>query len=372
MPLDGPAIAAGTFYASFLFDVADTIDLNKLGRIAGESAEPAPLRMRTTPSPEHIQFAVPPLAAKLGSIDVDGRAATARAKIYDYGVITIRFEFAYSGEWSGFAELTSSMRRGDRLAQEARRLLAGILADCSGALEEPHDTLVEDYFTCVIEQLAQPRDAATLLADHKTALVGILMAETRELSPDEQTEALRQRFSYYPEYMIAIQWDCALIVDSRENSLVLLDLLEFANSQLVEFRTYDAQLDDQIDLIYGTDLARQMRMRPLHRREAEQRAGQIGYLLVDIRELSDRASNALKIIGDAYYARVYRAVAGRLGLDVWQRQIESKLDSVGEVYRYLYDQAQTARSEFLELIVIVLIGIEIVVGVLGLLLTWHH
>jgi len=364
MSSDGLAVAAGTFYASFLFDVADTIDLHRLGRIAGESAEPAPLRMRATPSPEHIQFAVPPLAARLASATIDGHPATAHAKIYDYGVITIRFAISYSGTWAGFAQLANGLRRGDQLAFEARRLLADILTDCAGALVDPHDTLVEDYFTCVVEQFAQPVDAAALLTDHKGALVGLLMAETRDLSPDEQTEVLRQRFSYYPEDLVVIQWDCAFILDTQENSLVLLDLIEFANSQLVEFRTYDAQLDAQIDLIYGTELSTRLQTRPLHRREAEQRAAEIGYLLVDIRELSDRAGNALKIIGDAYYARVYRAVAARLGLDVWQREIQSKLDSVGEVYRY--------RSEFLELIVIVLIGIEIIVGVLGLLVTWRH
>jgi uncharacterized Rmd1/YagE family protein len=36
------------------------------------------------------------------------------------------------------------------------------------------------------------------------------------------------------------------------------------------------------------------------------------------------------------------------------------------VYRYLIDQAQIARGEFLEIIVILLIAIEIVVGILGL------
>lgn len=372
MLLDGPAITAGSFYASFLFDVADTIDLKKLGRIAGESAQPAPLRMRTTPSPEHIQFAVPPLAANLAPVTIDGHTAAVRTKIYDYGVITVRFTFAYSGTWLGFAEMANGLRRGDQLANEARRLLAGILADCAAALVEPHDTLVEDYFTCAVEQLADPLDAATLLAQHKTALVGLMMAEIRDLSPDEQTEVLRLRFSYFPEDLVILQWDCAFILDTPENALVLLDLFEFANSQLVEFRTYDAQLDEQIDTIYGLDLNRRARQRPLHRREAERRADQLGYLLVDIRELSDRASNSLKIIGDAYYARIYRAIAARLGIDVWQREIESKLESVGNVYRYLIDQAQAARSEFLEVIVIVLIGIEIVVGVLGLLVTWRH
>jgi len=36
-----PVITSGAFFARFVFDVADTIDLTKLGSIAGESTEPA-------------------------------------------------------------------------------------------------------------------------------------------------------------------------------------------------------------------------------------------------------------------------------------------------------------------------------------------
>ena len=104
----------------------------------------------------------------------------------------------------------------------------------------------------------------------------------------------------------------------------------------------------------------------MQRRAAEKRAERLGSLLVDVRELADRASNALKIIGDAYYARIYRGIANRLGLDDWQRQLDSKLDAVGETYRYLVDQSQVARGEFLELVVIVLIAVEIIVGLLAL------
>jgi hypothetical protein len=372
MPLDAPAINSATFYASFLFDVADTIDLTRLGRIAGESAEPAPLKLRAAPAHEHIQFAIPPLGANLPSITLDGITATTRAKIYDYGVISIRFAFPYSGSWSGFVDLNISLRKGDRLINEARRLLADVMRDGAPALIEPHATLVEDYFTSAIEELAAPRDAATLLSSHGAAIVALMLAEQLPLSPEEEVESLRLRFSYFPDDLVVVQWDSAFIFDSRENAQVLLDLIEFANSQLVEFRTYDARLDAELDAIHATGLPPQSQWRPLHRREADARAEGLGHLLVDIRELADRASNALKIVGDAYYARVYRAVASRLALDVWQRQIESKLDSVNEVYRYLIDRAQSARSEFLELIVIVLIAIEIVVGVVSLLATVRH
>ena len=71
-----------------------------------------------------------------------------------------------------------------------------------------------------------------------------------------------------------------------------------------------------------------------------------------------------------YYARIYRAAAKRLGLADWQRQIDTKLASVGDMYRFVSDQARNRRDEFLELIIIFLIALELIVGVLTLV-RWH-
>lgn len=362
---EDPRIASATFFACFLFDVADTIDLTQVGSIAGQSLQPAPLS-RPIPTPEAIQFTVPPRVAPLGEVTAHDRTGAARAKIYDYGVISVGFTFPYSGSWSGFIHLASTFRGDDALAVLARERLQRVRAECGAALVEPHEPLVEDYFVAAVEQLEKPLDAQALIDQLRPQLVRLMLAEPGPLAPSEESEALRFSFSYFPDDLVVVQWDSAFIFDSHADAEVVVDLLEFANSQLVELRTYDARLDAELDVIYAADFPPRARIRPMRRRGIEQRASQLSYLMVDIRELADRASNALKITGDAYYARIYRAIAARLGLDVWQRQIESKLDAVGDVYRYLVDEAQVARSEFLELIVIVLIAIEIVVGIFGL------
>ena len=360
------AIRSGAFQAFFIFDVADTIDLTNLVGIAGTDAERAPLRLRSTPSPGNIQFAVPPVVLPLAPVTIGVRRGESRAKIYDYGVVSIRFSFPFSGSWSDFADLSGALRRDDAVVAQAGKLLREFLRDYASALVDPHDTLVEDYYISTIAEFAGPLSSPALLTDHSADLVALLMAEPKPLGPEEQREALRLHFSYFENDLVVVLWDAAFIYENREDAQVIEDILEFANSQLVEFRTYDARLDGELDAIYAMDVPRMLSRGMTRRRAAERRSEQLGYLLVDIRELADRASNALKIIGDAYYARIYRGIAARLGLDDWQRQIDSKLDSVGEVYRYLVDQAQTARSEFLEVIVIVLIAIEIVVGILGL------
>ena len=102
------------------------------------------------------------------------------------------------------------------------------------------------------------------------------------------------------------------------------------------------------------------------RREAEQ-AATLRYLIVDVLELTDRSSNALKVVGDAYYARIYRSAAMRLGLADWQRHIDTKLASLGDMYRFFSDEARSRRDEFLEVTIVVLVALEVIIGILTLL-----
>ncbi|MFY9663753.1 MAG: hypothetical protein WAK19_04800, partial [Candidatus Cybelea sp.] len=57
-------IAKGAVRAYYLFDVADTIDLVKMGALGGDNRAPAALPLRRQASP-YLQFPVPPLVANL-------------------------------------------------------------------------------------------------------------------------------------------------------------------------------------------------------------------------------------------------------------------------------------------------------------------
>jgi len=357
-----PAIANGSFRAFFVFDVADTIDLARLRSVRGEGVTRAPLQLRREASSEFIQYPVPPLIVRLP--DLEEPHATVRAKIFDFGVIAIRISVPFSGSWTDFGELTRRLRRDPSLETQARAALEDVLAEIKPALDEPHTPLVEDYFVLAVESFTEPVSATYLADSCRDALAGLLLFEERPIVAAEVSEALRVSFSYFDDDLIAVQWDAAFIYERSEGAEAVMDILEFANSQLVEFRTYDARLDEELDAIYRLEPGK-----PISRfrsRQSNQSAAQLRYLLVDVHELTDRTANALKIIGDAYYARLYRGAAGRLGLADWQRQIDAKLRSVAEMYRVFQDQAQHARSEVLEIVVIALIAFEAVLGLLAL------
>jgi hypothetical protein len=223
---------------------------------------------------------------------------------------------------------------------------------------------LEDYFVFEVHAFTRPVLASELLGDYGEELASLVLCERRRLMPLERTEALRVNFAYFEDDLAIVQWDTAFIYDRPESAAAVEDILEFANTQLAELRTYDALLDAELDAIYKLDPKNVDRQSG--RNGPQRSADRLRYLIVDIHELTDRSTNSLKIIGDAYYARLYRGAAGRLGLKDWQSQIETKLQSVRDLYRFFHDEAQSRRGEFLEVVVIALIFLEVVIGLLTL------
>jgi hypothetical protein len=359
-----PAIAEGALHAYFLYDVADSIDLAGLSGVGGGRVSRAPLQLRREGSPSSVQFPTPPLVARLPGTTLADRPVEIRAKFFDYGVVSLRLTLRHSGSWQSFAEFGRSLRADSVLADLARETLDRLLLDNAAALDDPHDALVEDYFISEVRAFEESTTATDLLGRCAPALAGLIAGEERLLGSEEQAEQLRARFSYFDDDLAVVQWDAAFVYDRAEGAAATEDILEFANTQLVELRTYDKVLDAELDAIYGVEGRRSFG--PFSRKAAYAAAERLRYMIVDVLELTDRSSNALKIIGDAYYARLYRAAAQRLGLGDWQRQIDAKIASVNDMYRFFADQAQNARAEFTEIIVILLIAIEVVIGLLTL------
>jgi hypothetical protein len=360
-------IAAGVVRAYYLFDVADTIDLTIAGESGSESRAASELPLGPQTSSAYLQFPVPPLIVSMPDAAISGLACSVRLKAYDYGVMSLRLTFDAAGSWNALAALADRVRTDEKIAEFAETTALRFCDDHARALDDRHAPLIEDYFIIEIERFAETVDAETLLGEHFTELAGLLLGERKRLAATEAEEALRTRFSYHEDDLTIVQWDTAFVYDRPESARAIEDILEFANTQLLELRTYDALLDRELDGIYkiGSEKpARSLR----GRREADQ-AESVRYLIVDVLELLDRSSNALKVVGDAYYARIYRSAAKRLGLAEWQRQIDTKLASVGDIYRFVSDQARSRRDEFLELIIIALIALELIVGVATLL---HH
>src|SRR5256884_9234577 len=72
--------------------------------------------------------------------------------------------------------------------------------------------------------------------------------------------------------------------------------------------------------------------------------------------LFEQVTNALKLVGDQYLARVYSLASRRFHLGEWDASITRKLQTIDSIYAKMADRTAGRRMEILEWILNVLIA----------------
>jgi hypothetical protein len=203
---------------------------------------------------------------------------------------------------------------------------------------------------------ASAGSAAELLGQCGDWIAQIVRGESANFSPSELAEILESRMSYYDSDLLVVGWSAAFIRDTPEGAAPTMRLLEYANSQLLEFRYYDAVLTRLLQGVYrsldkGTGLLARWRL--------AREAARLNTIRLDIRELTERVDNSLKFLSDMFAARLYRMAATRIGVPDYRSLVEQKLESCGELYGFMMDQFHQSRAFILELMVVIILIIEL-------------
>ncbi len=90
-------------------------------------------------------------------------------------------------------------------------------------------------------------------------------------------------------------------------------------------------------------------------------------LFIDVNELTDKTQNAMKLVGDVYAARLYSLVSTRLGLDRWRANVEEKLRTLDDIYRFSVEQTQMSRANLLELTIVLILVLELILVFMGIM-----
>ena len=315
-------IATGVVRAYYLLDVADTIDLAAMGADAAKGLAPAEFPLRPHTSPAYLQFPLPPLAGRLPEATIGDLHCDVRVKYFDYGVISLRLTFDAKGTWDELVALAERVRTDERIAQYAADTGMRLCDEIASALDDRHAPLIEDYFILEIDSFTQPVDAGTLLGEHFACFGGVAFGRTRSgcLRPSRLGSAAHALFVSRGRFDDrAVGYGVRLRpprkrARHRRHSRVC---------QLAADRTAYLRRTPRPGTRRHLQTASGQPGRALSGRRESEQAASLRYSLVDVLELIDRSSNALKVVGDAYYARIYRAAAKRLGLADWQRQIDT-------------------------------------------------
>jgi hypothetical protein len=360
------AMLAGQVTAFFLFDIAEAVDLTSVRTLLGATTESRRLAVKPA-VPAYVQYQEPPVQVEAESLGLRvGDGTPTRVKVYDYGVISLALTRAFHGSWAelhALAQATTSAA----LEHEAERLCREVAERVAAALHAPRERyLSEDYLVYAITGAEGAPTGDALLAAHGDDIARLLRGEVEPLSTQERDEVLRHRLSYLACDLVVPSWNGAFVYDSEAGVPGALEILEFANSQLLQFRYYDQRLDRELTRIYAR-LQQTRWYEPWIGRRYTNAARELHAVFIDVNELTDRTENALKLVGDVYAARLLGLAATRLGLGAWKDAVRDKLKTLDDIYRFAVDQTAMDRGEILELAIVFILVLELVLFFMGIM-----
>lgn len=338
-----------------LYDVCEEIRLKELPPfIRGKAVTPS---FKHT-APEYVRFERPPVIEAIEPVVIQsGECFDAALQYYDYGVISLLLRFPFRCEWKGLQELAAQWVSSSTFDELSRQIVRERAAAIRPALVRPYEHwLDEDY--CIFHVLCGPgmEPAAKILAKHSEDIAQIVRGETGVLSESERAEVMQASMSYYPNDLTVIGWNAAFVLDTEQGGEATRLLLEYANSQLLQFRHYDELLTRELREVYRFIERRAgvfagWRMRPA--------ATRLRTIVLEVTELTERTTAALKFVGDMFTARLYKLSVARIGVADFQMLVADKLRTAEDLYSVMIDQFQQARGFVLEVMVVIILIIEL-------------
>ena len=350
------AALKGSVLGIILHDVCEEIRLDELREMLGARRVEPSFKHST---PEHVRFEKPPVVEQLEPVVLpSGERLTPQLKYYDYGVISVLLELPFQAGWDGLVELAARWVPNAELERQAQQIIRGRLDKIAPAIERPYnDWLTEDYYIFLLSDVPGNPTGHELVCEHADQIAQILRGEHVSLAGNVSDDAVQSSVFYYPRDLVTVGWNAALVYDTPAGAATAVQILEYVNSQLLEFRHYDEWLTRELDGVYRS------LKRPAgfwRRWKMRSEAHRLNGITVEITELAERSETAIKFVSDMYSARLYRLGATKVGVPEYKSLVNEKLHTAESLYRFLIEEFHQSRGFALEVMVVIILLIELV------------
>jgi hypothetical protein len=269
-------------------------------------------------------------------------------------VLSVVLHSPFAGDWNDLLLLASRWVWDIDFAAQATELVMRHLERAKSALVKPYASwLSEDYLIFQIQRASECASVADLIERRSSDIAKVVRGDMGPLADSEINEVMRSRISYYA----VIGWNAAFIYDSASGAETAVQLLEYANSQLLEFRHYDEMLTKELETAYKL-LDKEISV--FARWRMARSAFRLHTVLLDVQELTEHADNAIKFLSDMFSARFYKLAALKVGVPDYKNLVTGKVHTAEELYRFMVEQFNQSRAFFLEVTVVIILVIELV------------
>ncbi len=359
----------GLLTLTLLIDVGERIDLAHAEvRVRSSGREGRRPVLRRTEARGSIRIPVPPLILDL-SEDVTrppvpelpaGWSETLHVAVYDFGVLSCRRILAWDPEctWAELVPIVADLIHGADTRSWGDALASSVEALLGPAIQEPERSAVREEYA--ILRLSREPEGGFGESD----LARLLLGEERALAPAARQSLLGRDFRYTQLDRTIVAYDAAVVVEPDPTDHDVEFLIEFATAQLLELEVYDAVLESRLPQLDARAAAMGMGPGALFARRSQRVVTELHQVTARTSRLIEQAINAVRLTDDIYLARIYRATLDVMNEPAWRQSVERKLTLAQTMAEALNDMAVAARSEALEIIIVVLILSELVLSLL--------
>ncbi|MDE3062182.1 MAG: hypothetical protein KGJ51_03890 [Acidobacteriota bacterium] len=350
-------ILSGSVLVLIQFDVCEELRLDLVQQAISARTIPQPSMKQ--PVPGYVRYHRPPVVGPLEPLVLEtGERLEGEVKYYDYGVASVLYQLPFTGNWDDLVRLASRWVWDVDFASRVEPVVRARLERIASAMIKPSSRwLSEDYFIFHLREAVGAHNAAELTREHGLHIAQVVRGDGLLLSQGEVNEVLNSQVSYYAGDVAVIGWNAAFLYDTTAGADTSIQLLEYANSQLLEFRHYDEVLTGILDSVY--DLLAEKRGF-FTRWGLARSARRLHTVLLDVTELTERADNAIKFLSDMFAARFYKLAAAKVGVPDYKDLVSRKLRTAEDLYQDMVEQFNQSRAFFLEATVVLILLIELV------------
>ncbi|MFA6568829.1 MAG: hypothetical protein WCS96_11505 [Victivallales bacterium] len=356
----------------FALDIAQEADLVKIEKLLSGSAELHKIgRLKDTP--RHFPV-YRPLSIQVDCASIEGPSGPVRlsasVKIFAIGAMSLKIRVPVNiGKISDLLPYRNlKFNDGSDMEQRVMEMAVKVFDSVKEGLDtpvaelpSPEDFTVFCIGTPIIDAGGEAdMDSESWMRKNARGVAGLLVGESdpSRLSSQEVEDVTRCWYSYYRRDLTVIDWDTALLIDIPEDYNDTLYVMEMANLQLEELRTYDMYLDRVLDKAYN-EVECASRLKSWFSRQKMIR--DLREVRMDLSKVTDEITNISKFFGEWHLARIYMGCASRFHLSEWENAVNQKLHALDSIYSILQQDTFNWVMFLLEAAIVALFIIDLII-----------
>lgn len=344
-----------------VFDIGRDVNLEAVQKVFENTSQAQRFRLNRSSKAMIINNAPLSLNVESSKYDALGHPLDLEisAKIWHFGALSITLSFGIpeSMSWNRLIELGNFLENDVNLHNLAKLKAEQILMSVNpDRIQTTSWETYEDYICYFFKKLDGCEKNAMEIFNRYDIFRLILSENNENLSEQIKKTILDSTFQYSNDDIAVIDWNSALIVEPS-GSLDIVDVIEFCLCQLLEMRYYDDLLDEKLTYLYSALEKKRFNIFQDYYSRLSKEAAKI-YL--DIADTVESVENSMKVVGDFYLAKIFRAASQRLRFKDWRDSVDQKLENLAQISKLFVSESHEKKNQLLEIIIIILIAIEVV------------